>query len=49
MNDHVRLTGGLFGGKVGKIMELTRKGYKVAVGGMVLEVKRVDAVTVVEG
>ena len=49
VNDHVRLTGGLFGGKVGKIMELTRKGYKVAVGGMVLEVKRVDAVTVVEG
>lgn len=48
LDDHVRVTGGLFSGKIGKVVEETRKGYKVAVGDMVFEVKKGDTNRVVE-
>ena len=43
--DHVRVSGGLLNGKVGKVVEITSKGnYKIDIGDMVFEVAR-DSVT----
>ncbi len=47
--EFVRVQGGLFSGKVGKVVEETKKGFKVAVGDLVIEVKSSDATRVVEG
>jgi len=47
--DHVRVTAGMFAGKVGKVVEVTKKGYKVAVGDFVFEVNSGEVGRVVEG
>ncbi len=50
LKDSIRVSGGLFNGRVGTVIELTAKGnFKVVVGDMVFEVKKADATRLEEG
>jgi hypothetical protein len=45
--DHARISGGLLNGKVGQVVEITKKGHmKVVVGDMAFEVKPSQAIRV---
>ena len=46
MMDHARISGGLLNGKVGQVVEITKKGMKVVVGDMAFEVKASQATRV---
>ena len=49
VGDHVRVNAGMFAGKVGRIVDTTRKGLKVAVGPMAVEIKQDEVTRVIEG